>query len=42
HSLFGVKDLAATFTAAYSTANSDISFYDSQATRVSTGLLYNF
>ncbi|HGY0993130.1 DUF2860 family protein [Aeromonas salmonicida] len=42
HSLLGVKDLAATFTAAYSTANSDISFYDSQATRVSTGLLYNF
>ncbi|MBP8152109.1 MAG: DUF2860 family protein, partial [Aeromonas sp.] len=42
HNLFGVKALAATFTAAYSGADSDIDFYDTQATRFSTGLLYNF
>jgi hypothetical protein len=42
HRLFSVKDLTATFTAAYSTANSDISFYDTQSSSFSTGLLYNF
>ncbi|MBP4040084.1 DUF2860 family protein [Aeromonas sp. SrichE-2G] len=42
HNLFGVKSLSSTFTLAYSSADSDIDFYDSHATRVSTGLLYNF
>ena len=42
HNLFGVKPLSATFTLAYSSADSDIDFYDSQASRFSTGLLYNF
>ena len=42
HNLFGVNALAATFTAAYASADSDINFYDSQSTRFSTGLLYNF
>ena len=40
--LIGVNALAATFTAAYASADSDINFYDSQSTRFSTGLLYNF
>ena len=38
----GIKPLAATFTAAYSSADSDIDFYDAEALRFSTGLLYNF
>lgn len=42
HNLFGIKPLAATFTAAYSSADSDIDFYDAEALRFSTGLLYNF
>ncbi len=42
HNLFGVNALAATFTAAYASADSDINFYGSQSTRFSTGLLYNF
>lgn len=42
HNLFGVKPLSATLTLAYSSADSDIDFYDSQASRFSTGLLYNF
>ncbi len=42
HNLFGVSALSATASAAYGKSSSDISFYDSQATRFSTGLLYNF
>ncbi|MEG0008871.1 MAG: DUF2860 family protein [Aeromonas sp.] len=42
HSLLGVKDLSGTITAAYSQANSDIGFYDTQTSTFSTGLLYNF
>ncbi len=42
HNLFGVSALSATASAAYAKSSSDISFYDSQATRFSTGLLYNF
>ncbi|MEH8182146.1 MULTISPECIES: DUF2860 family protein [Aeromonas] len=42
HNLFGVSSLSATASAAYGKSSSDISFYDSQATRFSTGLLYNF
>ncbi|MFQ2150665.1 DUF2860 family protein [Aeromonas jandaei] len=42
HSLFGVKPLSATFTLSYANASSDIGFYDTEASRVSTGLLYNF
>ncbi|MGY3914645.1 DUF2860 family protein [Aeromonas australiensis] len=42
HKLFGVRALSATASAAYAQSSSDISFYDSQATRFSTGLLYNF
>ncbi|OEG06807.1 hypothetical protein BFG06_03010 [Aeromonas caviae] len=37
HNLFGIKPLAATFTAAYSSADSDIDFYDAEALRFSTG-----
>lgn len=42
HNLFGYRSLSATLSAAYASADSDISFYDMQATRFSTGLLYNF
>ena len=42
HNLFGVSALSATASAAYANASSDIAFYDSRATRFSTGLLYNF
>lgn len=42
HNLFGVQALSASVTAGYAKANSDIDFYDSHASRVSTGLLYHF
>jgi hypothetical protein len=42
HNLLGVSALSATATVAYSQANSDIAFYDTQTSVFSTGLLYNF
>ncbi|MGL5948373.1 MAG: DUF2860 family protein, partial [Aeromonas sp.] len=42
HKLFGYKALSATASVAYTASDSDIEFFDSQATRFSTGLLYNF
>lgn len=42
HNLLGVKDLTGTVTAAYTQADSDIDFYDTQTSTLSTGLLYNF
>jgi len=42
HRLFGIAPLSATVTAGYTKSDSDLNFYDSQATVFSTGLLYNF
>ncbi|WP_310597978.1 DUF2860 family protein [Aeromonas aquatica] len=42
HRLLGVKDLSGTVTIAYSQADADIAFYDTQTSSLSTGLLYNF
>jgi len=42
HNLFGIAPLSATFTAGYAKSDSDISFYDTESTVFSTGLLYNF
>ncbi|PJG59316.1 DUF2860 family protein [Aeromonas cavernicola] len=42
HRLFGVEPLSATFTAGYTKSDSDIGFYDTEATLFSTGLLYAF
>lgn len=42
HRLFGIAPLTATLTVGYSKSDSKISFYDSEATLFSTGVLYNF
>lgn len=42
HRLLGVKDLSGTLTLVYSQADSDIDFYDTRTSTLSTGLLYNF
>lgn len=42
HRLFGFAPLTATFTAGYAKSDSEISFYDTESTMFSTGLLYNF
>lgn len=42
HRLFGFAPLSATLTAGYAKSDSKISFYDTESTMFSTGLLYNF
>ncbi|MGL5092738.1 MAG: DUF2860 family protein [Aeromonas sobria] len=42
HRLFGIAPLSATFTAGYAKSDSEISFYDTESTMFSSGLLYNF
>lgn len=42
HQLFGVAPLSGVVSASYAKADSDISFYDANASSLSAGLLYNF
>ncbi|MFM4705091.1 DUF2860 family protein [Aeromonas bivalvium] len=42
HRLFGVAPLSAVVSAGYARADSDIAFYDSNASSLSAGLLYTF